>query len=115
MESKKSESDFVLVYLTFPSQESAKKIVMDLLEKKLLACANIFPQGTSVYLWEGKVCQESECVVFGKTNHFNFKALEEYVVHHHSYTIPCVLKLGIEDGHGPFLHWLSKNLLPETD
>ena len=43
-----SNPKFVFIYITNPSEEKAKEIAKHLIEKKLIACGNIFPS-TSLY------------------------------------------------------------------
>lgn len=56
-----------LIYITIGSYEDAKKIVKELLKEKLIACANIFSNVTSMYLWQGEVCSKDEVIVIVKS------------------------------------------------
>ena len=51
------------VYITCKDKKEARKISRFLLEKKLIACANIFPI-ESMYRWEGKMVDD-EIDTFG--------------------------------------------------
>ncbi|HEY3637045.1 MAG TPA: divalent-cation tolerance protein CutA, partial [Rhizomicrobium sp.] len=62
-----TQSEFVLVYSTFPNHEVAEKIGRALLEAKLAACVNIFPPMLSLYEWEGKLQAERETAAIIKT------------------------------------------------
>ncbi|HHI01088.1 MAG TPA: divalent cation tolerance protein CutA, partial [Thermococcus litoralis] len=45
--------EMILVYTTFPDWESAERITKELLERKLIACANL-REHKAFYWWEGK-------------------------------------------------------------
>ena len=50
-----SENDkLVLIYATFPSAAEAERIGGHLVDQGLIACVNIFPGMTAIYVWEGK-------------------------------------------------------------
>ena len=44
---------YIFVYITNPTKKEAEKIARHLLEKRLIACANVFPVGKFL-LVEGK-------------------------------------------------------------
>ena len=44
----------IVVYTTFPDCESAEKVIRALLEKRLIACANL-REHKALYWWEGKI------------------------------------------------------------
>ena len=60
-------SELIIVYMTSPTKEEAKKIVRHLLEKRLIACANIYSDVESLYWWEGKIEEGPECTIIAKT------------------------------------------------
>ncbi|MCY4644904.1 MAG: divalent-cation tolerance protein CutA [Bacteriovoracales bacterium] len=105
-----SPNDLLLVYLTHPGESKARKLARILLEKKLIACANIFPQGTSLYTWEGKICEEREWVSILKTDRARFPKLQELIKSLHPYDCPCILALPIAKAYGPYGDWLRSCL-----
>ena len=82
----------ILVYITNPTEAEARQIARQLLEKKLIACANIFPVN-SMYWWKGKIANDRENVIIAKTSDKNFKKLENEVKKIHSYEIQCILRI----------------------
>ncbi len=82
----------VFVYVTNPSREKAREIAHHLLEKRLIACANIFPID-SLYRWEGKLVDDSEYVLIGKTLESRYAAVVEEIERIHPYSVPCVVKI----------------------
>lgn len=86
---------FIFVYITNTSKEEASKLGKHLVEKKLVACVNIFPIN-SIYLWEGKITEDKEFVTLCKTTEDKFEELEKEVKNIHSYKIPCITKIPVE-------------------
>ena len=56
-----------LIYVTAGSRNEALAIARELVNSRLAACANILAGTTSVYHWEGEVCEEDEVSMILKT------------------------------------------------
>jgi periplasmic divalent cation tolerance protein len=100
---------FIFVYITAKDFDEARKIARHLLEKKLIACANIFPV-RSMFWWEGKIEECVEFVVIAKTKAEKFKELREEVKKIHSYSVPCICSFVVEEGLREFLDWIDKTV-----
>lgn len=98
----------VLVYMTFPDQDAARRVGRSLLENRLVACVNILPGVQSVYWWEDKIQDENEVVLLAKTRDDLFEDVRARVCAQHPYEVPCVVALEIGHGHTPFLHWIDQ-------
>lgn len=81
-----------IVYITCKDSKEAKKISKHLLEKKLIACANLHPI-QSLYWWKGKITEDDEIVIMAKTVEKKYKKIKQEVKKIHSYDIPCILKI----------------------
>jgi len=101
-------TDFIVTYVTVSSMEEAKKISYALVESKLAACANIVPSITSVYTWQGKICEDQECLLIIKTRKELFPTLREKVKSLHSYTVPEIIALPILEGSKSYLDWIRE-------
>lgn len=97
-----------LVYITTGTAEEAEKIARDVLERKLVACANIIPGMRSFYWWENKIAYSDECVLILKTISARIDVLMQHVKALHSYECPAILVLPVEDGNAPFLSWVAQ-------
>jgi periplasmic divalent cation tolerance protein len=97
----------IVVYVTYPSEEEAKKISKILIEAKLAACANIFPAHQSIYRWEGRVEESNELAVLYKTRTALFESLKDEVLKHHSYECPCIVFWPLAHGHDAFMNWIK--------
>ncbi len=95
-----------MVYITNKDEAEAEKIAKHLLNKKLIACANIFPT-TSMYEWKGKLENTKEVVAIVKTKKENFEKVKNEVMKIHSYECPCIAKIDVE-GNKEFENWVMK-------
>ena len=84
-----------LIYITCKDEEEAVKISKHLLEKRLIACSNMYPV-RSMYRWQGKIQDEKEFVMMAKTKEKNYGKIKEEVKKIHSYDVPCILKIDAE-------------------
>lgn len=101
------EPSIIFIYVTCKDAAQAETIARAVVvEKKLAACANIFPAMTSVYKWEGQLRADSEAVLILKTTHDQFKAVEEAVRALHSYDTPCIAALAVTDVNDAYRAWL---------
>jgi periplasmic divalent cation tolerance protein len=98
----------VSLYVTAPGEELAARLAHALVEERLVACVNVLPPGTSTYRWEGEVQREPEVVLFCKTTAALADAATARLVELHPYDVPCVVRLAIEGGHGPYLAWIEQ-------
>ena len=60
-------TDLRWLYVTTKDSSEAKKLAKVLLENKLIACANILPEMTSLYEWNGEIEESLESVLVLKT------------------------------------------------
>jgi periplasmic divalent cation tolerance protein len=79
---------FLLFYTTHPDEVTARQISNTLVERRLAACANIFPI-SSAYWWQGAVQQKDEWVSVLKTRLELETTLEKAVQALHPYDVPC--------------------------
>jgi len=100
--------NIILVYITNPTRAEAKRIAKFLLQKKLIACANIFPI-ESLYQWENKIVQEKEFVLLAKTTEGQFKNVKKEVEKIHSYSVPCVIEIPAR-ANKKYFDWLITSL-----
>lgn len=97
----------LLVYVTHQDEIEAKKMVMHLLEKRLIACANLFPI-ESMYWWKGKVENAKEVVSLLKTTPENWTALKQEIEATHPYEAPCIIRVEGEAANAAYAQWLAE-------
>jgi periplasmic divalent cation tolerance protein len=98
-----------LVYMTFPNREAALAVARHLVETHLAACANLLPEVTSVFRWDGRINEDAEVVLIAKTTAERMEALRAAVLSLHPYTLPCIVALELDEAgsHAPYLAWIA--------
>ncbi|MFD2263085.1 divalent-cation tolerance protein CutA [Lacibacterium aquatile] len=103
--------DVTLIYAVLPDVDAARAIAGTLVEERLIACANILPGTTSIYRWEGEICEAQEVVMICKTSADQAVAARDRLAALHPYDVPAILELPTSGGHFPFQSWVTA----ETD
>lgn len=101
-------SDTVVILVTAPSIDEARKIGNALVEERLIACANIIPQVESIFYWQDKVCNEKEALMVIKTRKKLIEKIIKRVKALHSYTVPEVIALPIIKGSKDYIKWVKE-------
>jgi periplasmic divalent cation tolerance protein len=104
--------DYCVVLVTVGSETEARTIARALVEERLAACINIIPGLTSIYRWEGQVCEDREFLLLIKTQGEKVTELRDRIGHLHSYAVPEVIALPIFAGSARYLEWLDSCLTP---
>lgn len=99
----------VILYTTWPDGDAAAQAARTLLEERLIACANIFPAGRSVFRWEGRIEDGAETVALFKTRPARAGEVRDRLIALHPYDEPCVLALDVdaEKSAAGFLAWIG--------
>lgn len=98
----------IVVFITASNEEEAAKIARALVEGRLAGCVNIIKGIRSIYIWQGKVEDESEVLMIAKTRRELFEALSRKVKELHSYSVPEIIALPIVEGSADYLNWLKE-------
>jgi len=97
------------IYITCKNPKEAEKVAKALLSKKLIGCANILPS-VSLYYWKKKLRKKKESILICKTFGEKFSEIERVVKKLHSYEIPLIASLKIEDINSSYLEWLEEQV-----
>ena len=89
--------------------QEAKMIAKTLLQHRLAACVNIIPAITSMYIWEGKIVEDSEVMLIIKA--IDFHKVQRAIQEIHSYEVPEIIAFDIDDGSNEYLGWIREVLL----
>ncbi len=106
-----AQNSISVIYITAASCKEAETIAKKLVEKKLAACANIFPPIAAIYQWQGKLENAHEYPVILKTSGRMVKKAIAEITKLHSYDCPCVISWKIGEGNTEFLQWVQKSTL----
>ncbi|XP_017063685.1 protein CutA homolog [Drosophila eugracilis] len=99
-----------VAFVTTPDRESARKLARSIIEQKLAACVNIVPNIDSIYMWEGKVNEDTEYLMMVKTRTNRIDELSKFVRENHPYSVAEVISLPIQNGNPPYLDWIGQTV-----
>lgn len=101
----------IVVLVTCGSVKEAQQIGRALVDRKLVACANILRIPVqSIYRWKDKVEQAKEVLLILKSSRSRFAAMESAVRKLHSYDVPEIIALPISAGSRGYLAWISSSV-----
>ena len=95
------------IVLTTCAPSEAESLAEKLVEDGLVACVNIIDIGQSVYRWQGKIVKDQECLLVMKSSSIVYDRLQQRIKEIHSYEVPEIISLDIENGYAPYLEWLN--------
>lgn len=101
---------FALLYVTHPSKPEAVNITVELLNKRLIACANYYDT-ESVYWWEGRLTSSTEVMTIYKTRTENYEAIKNLIEDRHKYQVPCIIKLAIVEANMNYEEWIQSETI----
>ena len=78
----------ILILTIFPDQESAEKVAEKLVDRELIACANIIRIENSIYRWKGKTEKHSEYLMLAKTKMKAYAQTELFIKQNHPAEVP---------------------------
>ncbi len=96
----------IYIFWSCRDRMEAKKIIHQLLDQRLIACASIFPEVESIYRWQGKVEEAREVKVILKTAPNHFIDIENSIKTQCSYTVPEIVQLSIDQCSSAYLSWI---------
>jgi periplasmic divalent cation tolerance protein len=104
----------ILVLCTCPDEAVAVDIARVLVKEGLAACVNRVAPVTSIYQWDGRLCEAPEQLLLIKTTPARFEALELRLKALHPYEIPEIIALPVVAGSSQYLAWLNAATDPAT-
>ncbi len=104
----------LVVITTTETLADGERLARILVEAELAACAQVVPQITSVYRWQGKVEQANEALLLIKTTSMAYPELENAIKQNHSYQTPEIIALPVEMGSTDYLSWLATSVRRQT-
>jgi len=105
----------IIVFVTVASKTEARRIMQHLLERRLIACANVYGPVESHFWWQGKIDKADEFLVLLKSDQKLFARLSKAMKEIHSYDMPEILAVPIVEGFQPYLEWLSATLAKQGE
>ena len=102
-------SQYCVLFVTVGNEEEAKIIARNLVEDSLAACVGMIPQ-KSIYSWKGNIVEDTEVLLIIKSRTDLFNPLKDVVLKTHSYEVPEIIRINIEEGHQPYLQWIEETV-----
>jgi len=97
-------------YIPCKDAAEGKKIARALLEDRLIACGNIIEKISSIYRGKGEIKEEAESLLLIKTQTGRQDKIIEKVNALHSYNIPCIEFIPVQECNKAYAGWLEENL-----
>ncbi|HPN72698.1 MAG TPA: divalent-cation tolerance protein CutA [Candidatus Omnitrophota bacterium] len=100
--------ELCLVYVTASGGQEARRLADIAVSEKLAACANIYDNVSSVYLWKGAVERSEESVIVLKSRTSLFEKLSKKIKENHSYDLPCIVSIPLKNADRDYSEWVLR-------
>ncbi len=93
--------------LTAGDRSGAERLGEGLVVERLAGHCSVVPSVHSFYYLDGLLQRESQALLMVKTVKSRSSAVYEYLRKHHSYEMPEIYEVSIDDGSPQYLKWLA--------
>jgi len=100
-------NEHVVILCTAPDPDVGAALGRSLVEKRLAACVNVVGGVRSLYVWDGKVCDDREVQLVIKTRAVRGAEVRAVLEAEHPYDVPEILELPITGGSAAYLAWVD--------
>ncbi|HAT38824.1 divalent-cation tolerance protein CutA [Polynucleobacter necessarius] len=100
----------LIVVTSLPNGEIAQTLARDLMEAHLAACVQLQAGITSIYRWNGKICEEQEVLLSAKTIASNWQAISVFIKDKHPYEVPEILAFSPAQYYWLYGKWLQSEV-----
>ncbi len=97
---------YCIILTTCGNREEAGQLARGLIEKRLAACIQL-SEITSFYEWKNKVENDPELLLRIKTRTALYADVEAFIRANHSYEVPEIVQIPIQNGLGAYLSWID--------
>tara|TARA_Y100000287_G_scaffold184182_1_gene184624 strand:- start:253 stop:573 length:321 start_codon:yes stop_codon:yes gene_type:complete len=89
-----------------------KRVVLDriaerLIDDRLVACVNIYPNEYSLYKYNDKIVRDREYLFHAKSVDCKFDKIAKVIQELHNYETPEIISLEISQGNEMYLKWIK--------
>ena len=99
-----------LIWCPYPSKKEARNAAKRLLEKRLIACANIVDCVESVFAFEGEIKTAQEVAALFKTTEARMDDAILLIKDVHPYELPAIIGWRCDSSAPETLLWLSRTI-----
>ena len=100
-------SKYIVIFSTVGNAGEASRIAEKLVSDHLVACVNIIPGIQSIYWWNNAVQTDQEVLMVMKTEKSRYHDVEQAIRSLHSYEVPEIISLPLENGFEEYLKWIE--------
>lgn len=105
-------SEYLVVFTSCPTQTCATELARALLTQHLAACVQISAPATSLYHWDGEICEEQEVSLQIKCLASCYDALAQQLQELHPYKVPEIIAVPVTAGLPVYLDWIKEHSQP---
>lgn len=99
---------YCVVLTTAGTEEEALRLAEGLVAGRLAACVQVMPV-TSTYIWQGQLHRDPEWLLLIKTTTARYGDVEAFIREHHSYQVPEIVQVPIQQGLEAYLAWVEES------
>ena len=99
----------IVVMTTMHKKQDAARIGRALLEKRLIACYNLWPV-ESAYWWKGEIVEEGEVMMVMKSTLRWFDDIVDYVESESGYEVPELIAIDSEKVDLSYQKWINDQI-----
>ena len=103
------KTETVSVYVVFASDEEARRIGREMVDRRLAACVNILGPCHSIYRWQGEIEEGAEAAAIFKTSWASSEPLASAIAERHSYENPAIAIWPIAATTRDYQRWVLEN------
>jgi periplasmic divalent cation tolerance protein len=107
----REENHILTVTTTVGSLDQARVLAGLIMQRRLAACVQLEAIVSSLYRWQGKLCEEPEVRLSIKTLQECAGALQQLFAEHHPYELPQFLAV-TQIASEPYAQWARSELAP---
>lgn len=102
--------EYIEIKTTFEIKQDAEKLAELLLDKKLIACGQIF-EIDSHYVWKNERFIEKEFMLMMKTKESLFGQVEKEIKENHPFEVAEIIALPIQNISKEYANWIDENTI----
>lgn len=99
---------YVQIQSTTNTKEEAEYFATHFVQEGLSASVQIIPNMTSIYIWEGKICNTEEYLLVMNTTIEHVERICAFLQAHHTYVLPECIVTPIIDGSPLYIQWIQE-------
>ena len=101
-------------YIIVQTHTNKKQVYRDisrlLIEKKVVACINIYPAAFTIYRYNKEIVENNEYPMKVKTTSGKFTEIRKIIERLHNYETPEIISLEISEGNEKFFKWIEDEI-----